>query len=60
METIVLLQWKLKEEFLDEGGTLARCPVCQAETKLGTDEEIMAGLFVYHCWNCTTHIIHES
>ena len=26
----------------------------------GSDAEIMPGLFVYHCWNCKTHILHES
>jgi hypothetical protein len=60
METVVLFQWKLKKELLDEKEELTKCPVCLAETKLGSDDEIMDGLFVYHCWNCSTHIIHED
>ena len=60
METIVLLQWKLKKESIDENDKLTKCPVCLAETNLGTDEEIMEGLFVYHCWNCKTHVLREK
>ena len=60
METIVLFQWKLKKELFDGDKKLTNCPVCLAETKLGSDEEIMDGLYVYHCWNCKTHILHEE
>ena len=60
METVILYQWKLKKELLDEEEKLSKCPVCQAETKLGSTDEIMEGLFVYHCWNCKTHILHED
>ena len=60
METVVLLQWKLNKELLNENEQLTQCPVCLAETKLGSDSEIMPGLFVYHCRNCKTHILHEN
>ena len=60
METVVLLQWKLKKELLDEQGKLVNCPVCHSETRFGSTDEIMDGLFVYHCWKCDTHILHEQ
>jgi len=60
METVVLFQWKLKKELLDDTETLVHCPVCQAETKFGTWEEIMDGLSVYHCWDCKTHVLKEG
>ena len=60
METVVLFQWELKKELLDEEGKLPKCPVCKADTDLGSTEEIMDSVFVYHCWKCNTHILFED
>ena len=60
METVVLFQWQLKKELLDEAGKLSKCPICLSDTDLGKTDEIMESLFVYHCWKCNTHILFED
>ena len=60
METVVLFQWKLSKELLNEEDRLINCPICLAETQYGNWQEVMDGLFVYHCWNCKTHVLKEG
>ena len=60
METVVLFQWQLKKELLDDEGKLPKCPICLSDTDLGKTDEIMESLFVYHCWKCNTHILFED
>ena len=60
METVILFHWQLKKDLLDDKGKLPKCPICLSDTKFGSNDEIMEGLFVYHCWKCNTHILHED